>query len=189
MVDNPKLRPQPGDIKNEIDTGPARPDNTRPRLVDPATPSLNSAAPTSDNRHPRQRSRVGNGHKLINGCDGRGLWVRRLKDLLAEAISDMGGVDNTSAAERHIVRRACVLIVELERLERKFAQAGEATADDLDVYARISGNMRRLLESVGLQRRPRAVNGPSLSDLMRDDLRRQQQAAAVSLEIEPEESA
>jgi hypothetical protein len=44
----------------------------------------------------------------------------------------MGGVDNTSAAERHIVRRACVLIVELERLEGKFAQAGEASAEDLD---------------------------------------------------------
>jgi hypothetical protein len=163
MVDNPKARPQPGDIKNEIDTGPARPENTRPRLVDLATAS--AAKPV--NRHPRQRSRVGNGHKLINGCDGRGLWVRRLKDLLAEAISDMGGVDNTSAAERHIVRRACVLIVELERLERKFAQAGEASADDLDVYARISGNMRRLLESVGLRRRPRDI-GPTLSDIMRE---------------------
>jgi hypothetical protein len=34
---------------------------------------------------------------------------------LAEAIGDLGDVDNTSAAERHIVRRACVLIVELER--------------------------------------------------------------------------
>jgi hypothetical protein len=121
MVDNPKARPQPGDIKNQIDTGPARPDNTRPRLVDLAT------AAKPDNRHPRQRSRVGNGHKLIAGCDGRGLWVRRLKDLLAEAISDMGGVDNTSAAERHIVRRACVLIVELERMERMFAHAGEAS--------------------------------------------------------------
>jgi hypothetical protein len=163
MVDNPKARPQPGDIKNEIDTGPARPENTRPRLVDLAT----APAAKPVNRHPRQRSRVGNGHKLINGCDGRGLWVRRLKDLLAEAISDMGGVDNTSAAERHIVRRACVLIVELERLERKFAQAGEASADDLDVYARISGNMRRLLESVGLRRRPRDI-GPTLSDIMRE---------------------
>ena len=30
---------------------------------------------------------------------------------LAEAIGDLGDVDNTSAAERHIVRRACVLIV------------------------------------------------------------------------------
>ena len=82
MVDNPKPRPQPGDIENEIDTGPARLDNTRPPFVDPATPSLNSAAAKSDNRHPRQRSRVGNGHKLVAGCDGRGRWVRRLaKDI------------------------------------------------------------------------------------------------------------
>jgi hypothetical protein len=150
--------------------------------------NINTAA-KPDKLHPRQRSRVGNGHKLIAGCDGRGRWVRRLKDLLDEAISDLGGADNTSAAERHIVRRACVLIVELERLERKFAQADEVSVDDLDCYGRIAGNMRRLFESVGLQRRPRAVNGPSLSDLMRDDLRRQQQAAAVSLELEPEESA
>jgi hypothetical protein len=148
---------QPADIKNGIDTGPARPDNARPGLVDPATPLLNSPAANSDNPHPRQRSRVGNGHKLIAGCDGRGRWVRRLKDLLDELISDLGGVDNTSAAERHIVRRACVLIVELERLESKFAQAGEVSVDDLDCYGRIAGNMRRLLESVGLQRRARDV--------------------------------
>jgi hypothetical protein len=76
---------------------------------------------------------------------------------MADSVSDMGGPDNCSSAERHILRRACVLIVELERLERKFAQAGEASADDLDVYARIAGNMRRLLESVGLQRRSRDV--------------------------------
>jgi hypothetical protein len=132
-------------------------DNTGPRLVDPATPSLDSTAAKPDKRHPRQRSAVGNGHKLIAGCDGRGRWVRRLKDLFDEAISDMGGVDNTSAAERHIIRRACVLIVELERLEGKFAQAGEVSVDDLDCYGRTAGNMRRLLESVGLQRRARDV--------------------------------
>jgi hypothetical protein len=120
-------------------------------------PTDNSPAANSDNRHPRQRSKVGNGHKLIAGCDGRSLWARRLKDLLDEAISDMGGVDNTSAAERHIIRRACVMIVELERLEGKFAQAGEVSVDDLDCYGRTAGNMRRLLESVGLQRRARDV--------------------------------
>jgi hypothetical protein len=36
---------------------------------------------------------------------------RPMSRSLAEAISDLGDVDNTSAAERHIVRRACVLIV------------------------------------------------------------------------------
>jgi len=51
------------------------------------------------------------------------------------------------AAERSIIRRASVLTVELERLEVKFASAGEAA--DLDLYQRTAGNLRRLLEAVG----------------------------------------
>ena len=47
-----------------------------------------------------------------------------------------------------------------ERLESKFA-SGEASDRDLDLYQRASGNLRRLLESVGLQRRQRDVT-PSL---------------------------
>jgi hypothetical protein len=50
-----------------------------------------------------------------------------------------------------------VLTVELERLEAKFAVAGEATPEDIDLYARVASNMRRLLESVGIKRRARDV--------------------------------
>ena len=132
-------------------------------------PTENSPAADSGNPDPRQRSKVGNGHKLIAGCDGRGLWSRRLKGLLAEATSDMGGIDNMSAAERHIIRRACVLIVELERLEGKFAQASEVSVDDLDCYGRTAGNMRRLLESVGLQRRARDVTPDPLEYAARNE--------------------
>jgi hypothetical protein len=49
------------------------------------------------------------------------------------------------------------LTVELERLEAKFATAGEADANELDQYARVAANLRRLLEAVGLQRRARDV--------------------------------
>jgi hypothetical protein len=45
---------------------------------------------------------------------------------------------------------AAVLIVELER---QFALAGEADAETLDLYRRVAGNVRRMLESVGLERR------------------------------------
>jgi len=76
----------------------------------------------------------------------------------------MSGEDNTSAAERSIVRRAAVLTVELERLEARFASAGEATAVDLDLYIRASGNLRRLLEAVGLHRRARDVTPPNPLD-------------------------
>ena len=82
--------------------------------------------------------------------------------MIAAHLSDLGGPDNTSAAERSIIRRAGVLTAELENLETRFATAGSATADDLDLYLRASNNLRRLLEAVGLQRRPRNVT-PSLS--------------------------
>jgi hypothetical protein len=103
------------------------------------------------------KSRISNGSVLLVGVDQRSAWVRRCKDILASHLSDLGGEDNTSAAERSIIRRASVMTVELERLEAKFAVAGEADADELDQYSRIAANMRRLLEAVGLRRRPREV--------------------------------
>jgi hypothetical protein len=113
----------------------------------------------------RQKSKIGNGSALLPGVDNRSTWVRRCKELLADHISDLGGEDNVSAAERSIVRRAAVLTVELERLEVRFALAGEASAEDIDLYARVSANLRRLLESVGLQRRAKNVT-PSLESYL-----------------------
>jgi hypothetical protein len=110
------------------------------------------------NRMPsRQRSRVTNGSALLPGVDGRSAWIRRCKDVIAEHVSDAGGESNTSAAERSIIRRASVLTVELEQLEARFAQADAATPADLDLYIRASGNLRRLLEAVGLSRRTKDV--------------------------------
>jgi hypothetical protein len=113
----------------------------------------------------RQKSRITNGSALLPGVDGRSPWIRRCKDIIADHLSDLGGVDNTSAAERSIVRRASVLTVELERLEARFALAGEASVDDLDLYQRAASSLRRLLETVGIARRPRDV-GPTLSDYL-----------------------
>jgi hypothetical protein len=73
----------------------------------------------------RQRSRITNG-RLLPG-DNRGPWARRCKDLIAEHLGDLGGIDNTSAAERSLIRRICVMTVELEQLEAKFAMTGEAS--------------------------------------------------------------
>jgi hypothetical protein len=126
-------------------------------------PDCPQVPPPKDSR----RSRVTNGSALLPGVDGRSPWVRRCKDIIRSHLSDLGGEDNTSAAERSLVRRAAVLTTELERLEVKFALAGEASADEIDLYARVSGNLRRLLEAVGLRRRPRDVT-PSLADIMRE---------------------
>ena len=121
------------------------------------------------------RSRITNGSKLLPGVDGRSPWVRRCKDVINEHISDLGGVDNCSAAERSIIRRAAVLTTELERMEALFASAGEASPEALDIYSRIASNLRRLLEAVGLERRAKTI-GPTLGDLLKADIIEQRQA-------------
>jgi hypothetical protein len=113
---------------------------------------------------PHARSRVSNGSSLFGTkVDGRSIWARRLRDLIEIHLADLGGADAASAAEKSIVRRAATLTVELERLEEKFALAGQADAEDLDLYQRTAGNLRRLLESVGLQRRAKNIT-PSVAD-------------------------
>lgn len=122
------------------------------------------------------RSRVTNGTSLLPGhIDGRSAWVRRCKDIIALHVSDLGGEDNTSAAERSLVRRAAVLSTQLEMLEAKFAENEQASNRDLDLYIRGSGSLRRLLQTVGLHRRSKEINGVSLGELLREDLRQQQQ--------------
>ena len=114
---------------------------------------------------PRTSNVVDHERLEIAGRCGRQIsLVRRCKDLLADHLSD---IPDPSAAERSIIRRAAVLTVELERLEKQFALAGEADPDTLDLYGRTSGNLRRLLEAVGLQRRARDIS-PTLADIMRE---------------------
>jgi hypothetical protein len=110
--------------------------------------------PTVTRQRDPQKSRITNGSALLPGVDGRSPWVRRCKDVIASHLSD---VPDASAAERSIIRRAAVLTTELERMERQFALAGEASAAGLDVYQRVANSLRRLLEAVGLQRRSRDV--------------------------------
>jgi hypothetical protein len=104
-----------------------------------------------------QRSRLTN-RALLPGVDGRSPWVRRCKDVIERHLADL---PDASTAEKSIIRRVAVLTTELERLEQKFALAGEASPFDLDLYQRTAGGLRRLLEAVGLERRLRDVTNPA----------------------------
>src|SRR5262245_9866027 len=120
--------------------------------------------------HPsRARSRVTNGKTLLQGIDGRSTWVRRLRDLINSHLVDLGGPDMASEAERSIIRRASTITVELERLELRFAEANLAGQPpdpiDFDLYLRGANSLRRLLEAVGLERKPRDVT-PSVREYL-----------------------
>jgi hypothetical protein len=95
---------------------------------------------------------------ILPGIDGRSTWARRLRDLVALHVVDLGGDQKVSEAELAIIRRAAVIIAELERMEKGFALSeGAPGMPELDMYQRLANSMRRLLEAVGLQRRPRDV--------------------------------
>ena len=134
-----------------------------------------------------QKSRITNG-ALLPGIDGRSAWVRRCKDVIAAHMSDLGGEEATSAAERSIIRRASVLTVELERMEAQFATAGEASSEALDCYARIAANLRRLLQTIGLERRSKDVT-PTLGDLIRRDQQTERERLAREREVRRQEDA
>lgn len=129
---------------------------------------MSAASPAVVAEKSRTRSRMTNGSAVLPGIDGRSAWVRRLRDLIELHTSDLGGPAAVSMAEQSVVRRASTLVVELEMLEARFAEAGGATADELDLYARVSGNLRRLYEATGLQRRARDVTPPDPLDYARE---------------------
>ena len=72
-----------------------------------------------------------------------------------------------SNSELVILRRAACLMVELERIEVLLASDDPRLSREhtLDVYQRTSNTLRRLLESLGLQRRARDIT-PSLSEII-----------------------
>lgn len=108
-------------------------------------------------KKPTARSRITNGNAILPGVDGRSTWIRRLRDLMLLHIEDLGGEDTISEAQRSLIRRVSTLEVELERMEAEFANEGAADPKALDLYQRTTGNLRRVLETLGIERKAKDV--------------------------------
>jgi hypothetical protein len=124
------------------------------------------------------RSAVTNGARLFVEGSGTSAWSRRYADLIAGHVGDMGGRDMISEAQFSLIKRASCIEVELEVLEGRLSQ-GELV--DLDCFGRGASHLRRILETLGLERKPKDI-GPTLGDLIREDQRQQREAAARAQE-------
>jgi len=101
-------------------------------------------------------TRVPRRRQLLPGIDSRCFWVKRCKEILTAHVTDLGGEDALSEAERSIVRRAAVLVVECERLERRFALVPmheTVSLGELHTYSMLANTLRRLLDMAGLEKR------------------------------------
>jgi hypothetical protein len=108
----------------------------------------------------RQRSAVTNGRRLFVDGDGNSAWSRRFRDLVAQHEADLG--DQLSAVQLSLVRRAATIEVELEHREGELSRGVPV---DLDAYARAAGHLRRLLETLGIERRANTAV-PSLREYL-----------------------
>jgi hypothetical protein len=125
-----------------------------------------SEVPISDRRRTpsrakRPRSAVTSGRQLFIEGNPHSAWSRRFHDLVLGHVGDLGGADLLSEAQFSLIRRAAAIECELERLDARLS-AGEPV--DLDSYGRCAGHLRRLFETIGVERRSRDVT-PSLADI------------------------
>ena len=120
--------------------------------------------PTGRSRVTNARLKEGkvNSRSLFAEADGRTPWARRFRDLVALFVDDAGGLSRMTELKLAIIRRAAALAVECERLEGELA---EGRPIDVDAYARISSHLRRIAESIGLDRASRDVT-PTLDEII-----------------------
>jgi hypothetical protein len=96
--------------------------------------------------------------------DGRSPWARRWRDLVELHAGDIGQPELLSEAQLSLIRRVATIEIELEAMEGRLSQGGAA---DLDVYTRASEHLRRLLETLGIERAKRDVSMPTLAEYLR----------------------
>jgi hypothetical protein len=107
-------------------------DNTTTRSLGRSTSTIACGGCSASRRRTKTRDRTRAESRAIC-ARGRQLVPRPLTRLLALHISDLGGEDNVSEAERALLRRAVTLIIKLERREVMFAQAGAADDEALAI--------------------------------------------------------
>jgi hypothetical protein len=116
---------------------------------------MNETVTQPARRKPMARSKVGNGKVLLPMTDGRSLTARRFQDLYEDIGSDLGGLSALSEGKKQLIRRAATLSAESERLEAEWANGREF---DIMVYSTLANCLRRILESLGLDRVARDVS-------------------------------
>jgi hypothetical protein len=118
--------------------------------TEPATDALARSSVRA--KRPRPRSAVTSGRQQFITGNPNSAWARRFHDLILGHISDLGGRSTMSEAQFALCKRAAGLECELEQMEGRMSLGQEI---NLDSYGRASSHLRRMLESLGLERKAR----------------------------------
>jgi hypothetical protein len=144
-------------------SGSEGPVSSRGRLPEP-----------EEERLKRPRSAVTSGRKLLLQGDVNGAWARRYRDVMAGLTSDLGGRNMVGEAKAAMVRDCAAIEIALEKMRGRMSEGQHV---DIQLYARVANQRRRLLESIGLERVARDVTPMTLDNYL-------QAKAAQKFEVE-----
>jgi hypothetical protein len=86
-------------------------------------------------------------------ADRRGVWSKRFRLLIDQHLAEFA---DPTPAQASLCRRCTVLEIGLEAIEAKMA-AGDDDPALLDLYARASGQLGRLLRLLGIEHRTKDI--------------------------------
>ncbi len=132
-------------------------------MTQQASPAVVTMKPSARSKmtNARFKGKVSSKSLFLDG-DGRSPWSRRYRDLVALFADDAGGLSTLTELKLALIRRAAALIVECERLENALADGEQV---DVDLLARMSSHLRRIAETIGLDRVKHDVT-PTLSAIL-----------------------
>ena len=92
------------------------------------------------------KSRLTNGHVLLDQVDGRSALYRRYRDIANAILQDSGGVDQCSESRKHLIRRFAAAAVLAEQIETRIVN-GEPV--DITEFAQLSSTLVRITNHLG----------------------------------------
>ena len=101
---------------------------------------------------------------FLKEVDGRSVFARRFRDLVASFLEDLGGQDAVSTGEVQLIRRASAISCLCETLEVDMAN-GQSV--DIEKYNSLVNSLNRCLGSIGLRRRPKNIT-PTLTEYVKE---------------------
>jgi hypothetical protein len=93
--------------------------------------------------------------RSLGDLDCRTSAARRARDLVMGLENDLGGADQLSTGQREIIKRAALSGAILEDVEVRWLEGQKIDVGD---YALLANAQRRLLATVGLERRAKDVS-------------------------------
>jgi hypothetical protein len=93
--------------------------------------------------------------RSLDDLDCRTSAARRARDLVSGLEADLGGTEALSTGQREIIKRAAMSGAVCEDLECKWLEGQKI---DIGDYALLANSQRRLLATVGLERRAKDIS-------------------------------